>query len=117
MSHERSTEDEEVRICHHRSNSVDRRVPGPGLAAPALAAPTGAGSAQDTISSLESQGYNVVVNRQSDRPLSEASVVSVGQGPTFSKTNTNAGNEGGYSSTNTKAFAPDNEKTVYVNVR
>jgi hypothetical protein len=88
-----------------------------GLAAPAFAAPTGAGSAQDTISSLEGQGYNVVVNRQSDRPLSEASVVSVGQGPTFSKTNTNAGNEGGYGAASDKAFAPDHEKTVYVNVR
>ncbi len=88
-----------------------------GLAAPAIAAPTGAGNAQDTISSLESQGYKVIVNRLSNSPLSEASVVSVGQGPTFSHTNTNNGNEGGYSSVNDRQFAPDNVKTVYVNVK
>lgn len=88
-----------------------------GLAAPALAAPTGAGSAQDTISSLEGQGYKVVVNRLSERPLSEASVVSVGQGATFSHTNANNGNEGGYGPNSDNQFAPQNTKTVYVNVR
>jgi len=88
-----------------------------GLAAPALAAPTGAGTAQDTISSLEDQGYRVVVNRLSERPLSEASVVSVGQGPTFSHTNGNNGNEGGYGPNSDNQFAPQNTQTVYVNVR
>ena len=88
-----------------------------GLAAPALAAPTGAGNAQDTISSLQDQGYKVVVNRQSDRPLSEASVVSVGEGATFSTTNSNDGNEGGYGAQSDNQFAPENTKTVYVNVR
>jgi hypothetical protein len=87
-----------------------------GLAAPAMAAPTGAGSAQDTISTLEGQGYQVVVNRLSERPLDEASVVSVGQGPTFSKTDTNNGNSQGYTGFD-RNFAPDNVKTVYVNVR
>ncbi|CAN5160048.1 hypothetical protein BH11ACT6_BH11ACT6_32810 [soil metagenome] len=87
-----------------------------GLAAPALAAPTGAGSAQDTISSLESQGYKVVVNRLSERSLAEANVVSVGQGPTFSKTDQNAKNNQDYTGYG-KQFAPDNVKTVYVNVR
>jgi hypothetical protein len=51
-----------------------------GLAAPAIAAPTG-GNAQDTISSLEGQGNRVIVNRQSSAPLSDASVVSVTRGP------------------------------------
>ena len=88
-----------------------------GLSAPAMAAPTGAGNAQDTISSLQDQGYKVVVNRQSDRPLSEASVVSVGEGATFSTTNSNAGNEGGYGAQSDNQFAPENTKTVYVNVR
>ncbi|AQA01971.1 hypothetical protein BVC93_05460 [Mycobacterium sp. MS1601] len=88
-----------------------------GLAAPAIAAPTGAGNAQDTISSLQSQGYKVIVNRLSNAPLSEASVVSVGQGPTFSHTNPNAGNEGGYGPNSDNQFAPQNTKTVYVNVR
>ncbi|PRC48791.1 hypothetical protein C6A85_78045, partial [Mycobacterium sp. ITM-2017-0098] len=47
-----------------------------GLSAPALAAPTG-GSADQTISELEAQGNRVIVNRLSDAPLSEASVVGV----------------------------------------
>jgi len=88
-----------------------------GLAAPAMAAPTGAGNAQDTISSLEDQGYKVIVNRQSNTPLSEASVVSIGQGATFSHTNSNNGNEGGYGPNADNTFAPQNTQTVYVNVR
>ena len=50
-----------------------------GLAAPAIAAPTG-GNADATISQLEAQGHRVVVNRLSDAPLSEASVVGVHKG-------------------------------------
>jgi hypothetical protein len=50
-----------------------------GLAAPALAAPT-AGNADDTISQLEAQGNRVIVNRLSDAPLSEASVVGINRG-------------------------------------
>ncbi len=88
-----------------------------GLAGPALAAPTGAGNAQDTISSLQDQGYKVIVNRLSTAPLSEASVVSVGEGPTFSHTNSNNRSEGGYAPNSDNQFAPVNTKTVYVNVR
>ncbi|MCV7149862.1 hypothetical protein [Mycolicibacterium pyrenivorans] len=51
-----------------------------GLAVPALAAPSGTGSAADTISALEEQGNRVIVNRQSGAALSDASVVSVRQG-------------------------------------
>jgi hypothetical protein len=40
-----------------------------GLAAPADAAPTGPGSAQDTINKLEADGYNVIVNRVGTTPL------------------------------------------------
>ena len=50
-----------------------------GLAAPALAAPTG-GNADATISQLEAQGNRVIVNRLSDAPLSQASVVGVNRG-------------------------------------
>ncbi|MET0898772.1 MAG: hypothetical protein ABWY45_12750 [Mycobacterium sp.] len=88
-----------------------------GLAAPALAAPTGAGNAQDTISSLQEQGYKVIVNRQSNAPLSEASVVSIGEGATFSHSNTNNGNQGGYGPNADNQFAPENTKTIYVNVK
>jgi hypothetical protein len=51
-----------------------------GLAAPAVAAPTG-GNAADTISALEAQGNRVIVTRQSSTPLDEASVVSIHRGP------------------------------------
>jgi hypothetical protein len=34
-----------------------------GLAAPAGAAPTGPGNAQETINQLQADGYNVIVNR------------------------------------------------------
>ncbi|GAA1674160.1 hypothetical protein MMUR_13890 [Mycolicibacterium murale] len=88
-----------------------------GLAAPAMAAPTGAGNAQDTISSLQDQGYKVIVNRLSTAPLAEANVVSVGEGPTFSHTNSNNRAEGGYAPNSDNQFAPVNTKTVYVNVR
>ena len=88
-----------------------------GLAAPAMAAPTGAGNAQDTISNLQDQGYKVIVNRLSTAPLAEANVVSVGQGPTFSHSNPNNGNEGGYGPNSDNTYAPENTKTVYVNVR
>ncbi|WP_460357815.1 hypothetical protein [Mycobacterium sp. ZZG] len=50
-----------------------------GLAAPAVAAPTG-GNADATISHLEAQGHRVVVNRLSDAPLSQANVVGVNKG-------------------------------------
>jgi hypothetical protein len=51
-----------------------------GFAAPALAAPSG-GSAEDTISQLQSEGNRVIVTRQSRVPLDEASVVNVTTGP------------------------------------
>ncbi|WP_460356210.1 hypothetical protein [Mycobacterium sp. ZZG] len=50
-----------------------------GLAAPAMAAPTG-GNADATISQLEAEGNRVVVNRLSDVPLSEATVVGINKG-------------------------------------
>jgi hypothetical protein len=51
-----------------------------GLAAPAVAAPSGR-DADQTISALEAQGNRVVVIRQSDAPLDQASVVSLTRGP------------------------------------
>ena len=51
-----------------------------GLAGPAAAAPSGSGSAADTIASLEADGNRVVVNRQGSTALNNAEVVSVRQG-------------------------------------
>lgn len=79
-----------------------------GLAAPAIAAPTGPGNAQDTISKLEAQGYQVVVNRLGNAPLEEASVVAVRSGQTYSRTD----HSGPGDDLSTKLLS----KTVYVDV-
>jgi hypothetical protein len=80
-----------------------------GLAAPALAAPTGPGNAQDTISKLEAQGYQVVVNRLGNAPLEQASVVAVRPGQTYSRTD----HSGPGDDLSTKLLS----KTVYVDVK
>ncbi|WP_333895189.1 hypothetical protein [Mycolicibacterium gadium] len=80
-----------------------------GLAAPAMAAPTGPGNAQDTISKLEAQGYQVVVNRLGNAPLENASVVAVRPGQTYSRTD----HSGPGDDLSTKLLS----KTVYVDVR
>jgi hypothetical protein len=49
-----------------------------GLAAPAVAAPSGPGSAADTIASLDDRGYEVRVNQQGmTKSLDDSSIVSV----------------------------------------
>ena len=51
-----------------------------GLAAPAAAAPSGTGSAQDIINSLEASGYKVILNKLGDAPLDQATAVAVRPG-------------------------------------
>jgi hypothetical protein len=51
-----------------------------GLSAPATAAPSGTGSAQDTINDLQANGYKVILNKLSDAPLNQATVVGVRPG-------------------------------------
>lgn len=80
-----------------------------GLAAPALAAPTGPGNAQDTISKLEAQGYKVIVNRIGSAPLEQASVVAVRSGQTYSRTD----HSGPGDDLSTKLL----NQTVYVDVK
>ena len=80
-----------------------------GLAAPALAAPTGPGNAQDTINKLEAQGYTVIVNRLGSSPLEQASVVAVRPGQTYSRTD----HSGPGDDLSTKLLS----KTVYVDVK
>ena len=82
-----------------------------GLAAPAAAAPTGPGNAQQTISELQAQGYTVIVNRVGTVPLDKASVVAVRPGQTYSRTDSGvpgAGNDISTTVTN---------KTVYLDVK
>lgn len=80
-----------------------------GLAAPAVAAPSGPGNAQDTISQLEARGYNVIVNRVGSTPLDQASVVAVRPGQTYSRTD--SGNPGD------DLLTTVTDKTVYVDVK
>jgi len=82
-----------------------------GLAAPAAAAPTGPGDAQQTIDVLRAQGYTVILNRIGTAPLEQADVVAVRPGQTYSRTDTGlpgAGNDISTIVTN---------KTVYLDVK
>jgi hypothetical protein len=82
-----------------------------GLAAPAAAAPTGPGDAQQTIDVLRAQGYTVIVNRIGTAPLEQADVVAVRPGQTYSRTDTGlpgAGND---------IYTTVTDKTVYVDVK
>jgi hypothetical protein len=82
-----------------------------GLAAPAAAAPTGPGDAQQTIDVLRAQGYTVIVNRIGTAPLEQADVVAVRPGQTYSRMDTGlpgAGNDISTIVTN---------KTVYLDVK
>lgn len=82
-----------------------------GLAAPAIAAPTGPGNAEQTINELRSQGYTVIVNRIGTAPFDKATVVAVRPGQTFSRTDTGvpgAGND---------IYTTVTNKTIYVDVR
>jgi hypothetical protein len=53
-----------------------------GLSAGAQAAPSGIGSAQDTVNELESNGFNVVLNKMGEGPLDQCTVASVRPGTT-----------------------------------
>jgi hypothetical protein len=53
-----------------------------GFASQAAAVPTGAGSAADTIKSLEADGYTVQINGATTRSLSECTVTAVHPGST-----------------------------------
>ena len=82
-----------------------------GLAAPAAAAPTGRGNAQQTINELQAQGYTVIVNRTGTAPLDQSTVVAVRPGQTYSRTDTGlpgAGND---------IYTIVTDKTVYVDVK
>ena len=80
-----------------------------GLTAPAVAAPTGPGNAQETINELKADGYNVIVNRVGGTPLEQATVVAVRPGQTFSRTD--SGNPGDSLETTVTS------KTVFVDVK
>jgi hypothetical protein len=77
------------------------------LAAVATAAPTGPSQVNDTVRSLEADGYNVIVNRTGAAPLSQCSVSAVRPGQTHQTTDSRGGG-----SVNTTVTS----QTVYVDV-
>ena len=79
------------------------------MAAPAGAAPTGPGNAQDTINQLQADGYNVIVSRVGATPLDRATVVAVRPGQNYSRTD--SGTPGDSLETTVTG------KTIYVDVK
>ena len=56
-----------------------------GLPAAAQAAPSGIGSAQDTVNELEHNGFKVVLNKMGAAPLDNCTVDSVRPGETVTR--------------------------------
>jgi hypothetical protein len=77
------------------------------LAAVAGAAPTGPSQVEETVRTLETSGYHVIVNRTGAAPLSQCTVNAVRPGQTHSTTDSRGG-----SSINTTITS----QTVYVDV-
>ena len=87
-----------------------RGEPGTG-GAPAAAAPSGPGTVQDTVNSLQASGYQVIVSKVGNAPLEKCTVTAVRPGQTYSRTDSGvpgAGNDVVTTVTN---------QTVYVDVR
>ena len=82
-----------------------------GLVAPAAAAPSGPGTVQDTVNSLQASGYQVIVSKVGNAPLEKCTVTAVRPGQTYSRTDSGvpgAGND---------VVTPVPNQTVYVDVR
>ncbi|MDT5210662.1 MAG: hypothetical protein QOF67_3077 [Mycobacterium sp.] len=62
-----------------------------GFPATAAAAPSGIGSAQDTVDELENHGFNVVLNKMGPGPLDHCTVDSVRPGATIIRPIRNGG--------------------------
>lgn len=81
-----------------------------GLAGSANAAPSGTVTASETVSSLQAQGFHVILNKIGTAPLDRCTVTSVRQGQTFSRMD--SGVPGAMNDIVTTVTA----KTVYVDV-
>jgi hypothetical protein len=62
-----------------------------GLAGVATAAPTGPSKVDDTVRTLESSGYHVILKRSGAAPLASCTVTSVRPGQTFSTIDSRGG--------------------------
>ena len=83
---------------------------GLAMAGPAAAAPTGPSTVDQTVSRLQSQGYQVVLNKVGAAPLDHCAVSSVRPGQTFSRTDSGAPGAGN------DIVTTVTDKTVYVDV-
>ena len=81
-----------------------------GLAGTTNAAPSGPSSADQTVSQLRSQGYQVVVNRVGTAPLDRCTISAVRPGQTFSRTDSGAPGAG------QDIVTTVTDRTVYVDV-
>jgi hypothetical protein len=57
-----------------------------GFAGPALAVPTGPSTVEDTVHSLQAQGYTVIVNKVGASPLDQCSLTGLRPGQTYTRT-------------------------------
>ena len=81
-----------------------------GLAGTANAAPSGPSSVDQTVSQLQADGYQVIVNKVGTAPLSNCTTSAVRPGQTYSRTDSGApGAQDDIVTTVT-------DKTVYVDV-
>lgn len=81
-----------------------------GLAGAASAAPSGPGTASETVSSLQAGGFHVILNKIGTAPLDQCAVKSVRPGQTY--TRMDSGVPGAMNDIVTTVTA----KTVYVDV-
>jgi len=80
------------------------------LAAPADAARTGPGNAQDIVTGLQAEGYHVIVNKLGSAPLDQSTVIAVRPGQTYSRT------DSGVAGASNDLVTTVTDKTVYVDV-
>ena len=81
-----------------------------GLAGAANAAPSGPVTASETVSSLQADGFHVILNKVGTAPLDACSVTSVRPGQTFARTDSGAPGAG------SSIVTTVTSKTVYVDV-
>ena len=81
-----------------------------GLSVTARAAPSGPVSASQTVSTLQANGFQVILNKTGTAPLDNCAVKDVRPGQTFARTDSGAPGAGSSIVTTVTA------KTVYVDV-
>ena len=81
-----------------------------GLAGAANAAPSGPATASETVSSLQADGFHVILNKTGAAPLDQCSVGAVRPGQTFAREDSGAPGAG------SSIVETVTSKTVYVDV-